>query len=78
MINIDTNFAAVMERMLADEQRDEVRHQAAMKAWVTRRANARRRDYQARGVKSWITRRANTYFGTEEQSSVTRRLNELY
>ena len=55
-----------------------VRQRAGFKAWATRRANARRRDYRARGLKAWITRRARKNFGTAEQSSVTRRLNELY
>jgi len=55
-----------------------VRQRAGYKAWETRRANARRRMLSERAQKAWITRRANQNFGTAEQSSVTRRLNELY
>ena len=61
-----------------DEELRVARSNAARKSWVTRRANARRRDYRARGLTAWITRRARKNFGTAEQSSVTRRLNELY
>lgn len=67
-----------MQRLAMEEIQREIRRDAALKSWVTRRANARRRDYQARATKAWITRRANAIFGTKEQSSVTRRLNELY
>ena len=61
-----------------EEERCEIRSNAARKAWATRRANTRRRDYQARATKAWITRRANKYFGTKDQSTMTERLSDLY
>lgn len=36
------------------------RSDAANKAWQTRRANARKADFSARGKKAWATRRANS------------------
>ena len=56
----------------------ERRSKASLKGWVTRRANDRKRDYRLRGFKSWITRRTKEIFGTEDQSSVPKRLSELY
>jgi hypothetical protein len=52
----------------------EKRSNAARKAWATRRANARRRDYQARAAKAWITRRAREAYGNEDQGTLTSRV----
>jgi 1,2-phenylacetyl-CoA epoxidase PaaB subunit len=67
-----------MLRLAMEEVQREIRREAALKSWVTRRANAHRRTLSERATKAWITRKANAIFGTGDQSSVTRRLNELY
>lgn len=40
-------------------RKQQVRHNAALKAWATRRKNARKRHNAA--LKAWATRRSNMY-----------------
>ena len=63
---------------LTEEERREVRSNASRKAWATRRANARRRDYQARAAKAWATRRARENYGHEDQGTLRSRVLNQY
>jgi len=67
-----------MFRLEMEEIQREVRRDAALKAWVTRRANQRKRDYQARAQKAWITKRANKAYGSKDQSTLSTRVQELF
>ena len=55
-----------------------VQQRAGYKAWETRRRNARRADYRARGLKAWATRRARQNYGTEDQGTLTTRVLSQY